>query len=78
MTVVGKSVARAFTDLYYLERASMFQVLARSTGAELRKIPDSVREATREQMRKELPLIGERHFSALRRMLDREEPEFRS
>ena len=77
VTVVGKSVARAFTDLYYLERASMFQVLARSTGAELRKIPDSVREATREQMRKELPLIGERHFSALRRMLDREEPEFR-
>ena len=78
VTVVGKSVARAVTDLYYLERASMFQVLARSTGAELRKIPDSVREATREQMRKELPLIGGRHFSALRRMLDREEPEFRS
>ena len=76
--VTGESVARAFTDLYYLERASMFQVLARSTGGNLRQIPDSVREATRGQMNKELPLIGERHFSALRRILDREEPGYRS
>ena len=76
--VTGESVARAFTDLYYLERASMFQVLARSTGGNLRQISDSVREATRGQMNKELPLIGERHFSALRRILDREEPDYRS
>ena len=76
--VTGESVARAFTDLYYLERASMFQVLARSTGSNLRQISDSVRETTRGQMDKELPLIGERHFSALRRILDREEPDYRS
>ena len=76
--VTGETVARAFTDLYYLERASMFQVLARSTGSPLRKISDSVRETTRRQMGKELPLIGERHFSALRRILDREEPEYRN
>jgi len=76
--VTGESVARAFTDLYYLERASMFQVLARSTGSNLRQISDSVRETTRGQMDKELPLIAERHFSALRRILDREEPDYRS
>ena len=76
--VTGESVARAFTDLYYLERASMFQVLARSTGGNLRQISDSVRKATRGQMDKELPLIAERHFSALRRILDREEPDYRS
>jgi len=76
--VTGESVARAFTDLYYLERASMFQVLARSTGGNLRQISDSVRETTRGQMDKELPLIAERHFSALRRILDREEPDYRS
>jgi hypothetical protein len=56
----------------------MFQVLARSTGGNLRQISDSVREATRGQMDKELPLIGERHFNALRRILDREEPDYRS
>ena len=78
VVVTGESVARAFTDLYYLERASMFQVLARSTGGKLRQISAPVREATRGQMDKELPLIAERHFSALRRILDREEPDYRS
>ena len=78
VTVVGESVARAFTDLYYLERASMFQVLARSTGGKLRTISESVLAATRKQMNPELPLIADRHFKALRRILDREEPEYRS
>ncbi len=78
VTVVGESVARAFTDLYYLERASMFQVLARSTGGQLRTISESVLAATRKQMEPELPLIADRHFKALRRILDREEPEYRS
>ena len=78
VTVVGESVARAFTDLYYLERASMFQVLARSTGGKLRTISESVLAATRKQMNSELPLIADRHFKALRRILDREEPEYRS
>ena len=78
VTVVGESVARAFTDLYYLERASMFQVLARSTGGKLRTISESVLAATRKQMAPELPLIADRHFKALRRILDREEPEYRS
>lgn len=77
VTVVGESVARAFTDLYYLERASMFQVLARSTGGKLRTISESVLAATRKQMNSELPLIADRHFKALSRILDREEPEYR-
>jgi ribulose-5-phosphate 4-epimerase/fuculose-1-phosphate aldolase len=77
VTVVGESVARAFTDLYYLERASMFQVLARSTGGKLRTIRESVLAATRKQMNSELPLIADRHFKALSRILDREEPEYR-
>ncbi|MDP6136873.1 MAG: aldolase [Arenicellales bacterium] len=77
VTVVGESVARAFTDLYYLERASMFQVLARSTGGKLRTISESVLAATRKQMNSELPLIADRHFKALGRILDREEPEYR-
>ena len=78
VTVVGESVARAFTDLYYLERASMFQVLARSTGGQLRTISEQVLATTRKQMRSELPLIADRHFKALSRILDREEPEYRS
>ena len=75
--VTGPDVASAFTDLYYLERAAMFQVLARSTGDELRTISESVREKAREQFAVDRPLLAERHFKALRRILDREEPEYR-
>ena len=75
--VTGADVASAFTDLYYLERAAMFQVLARSTGGTLRAIPDSVREKAREQFAVDRPPLAERHFSALRRILDREEPQYR-
>ncbi len=77
VVVTGPSIARAFTDLYYLERAAMFQVLARSTGGRLRRIPEAVQERTEQQMRGDLPRLAERHFTALMRILDREEPEYR-
>ena len=76
--VTGRSVADAFSDLYYLERAAMFQVLARSTGGTLRDIDDTIVKRTAEQMAVELPKLADRHFSALRRILDREEPEYRT
>jgi hypothetical protein len=43
----------------------------------LRTIRESVLAATRKQMNSELPLIADRHFKALGRILDREEPEYR-
>lgn len=75
--VAGPDVGAAFTDLYYLERAATFQVLARSTGGKLRTIPEPVLRKTREQMAVDRPLLAERHFKALRRILDREEPQYR-
>ncbi|MGE0715997.1 MAG: aldolase [Alphaproteobacteria bacterium] len=74
----GPSIARAFNDLYYLERAAMFQVHAGADGKELRTISDEVRARTRQQMAGELDPLAERHFGALKRILDREEPEYRS
>ena len=74
VVVTGPDVASAFTDLYYLERAAMFQVLARSTGGALRTIPERVRRKAREQFVVDRPLLAERHFKALRRILDQEEP----
>src|SRR3546814_20472307 len=51
--VTGPSVAQAFDDLYYLERAARVQVLARSTGLPLRRIPeDVVRRPAREKIGK--------------------------
>ncbi|MGH9847094.1 MAG: aldolase, partial [Blastocatellia bacterium] len=44
--VSGDSVARAFDDLYYLERACQAQVLAESTGKKLKIVPDSIAAMT--------------------------------
>lgn len=64
--VTGPSVAWAFDDLYFLERACMLQVLAMSTGKPLKPIAPHVAVRTARQM------DGERqqsdlHLAALRR-----------
>jgi ribulose-5-phosphate 4-epimerase/fuculose-1-phosphate aldolase len=75
--VTGSTVGEAFNDLYYLERACMFQVHAKSTGGKLRRIGDNVRARVMGQMETERLAVADRHFKALRRILDREEPEYR-
>lgn len=74
VTVVGQSVAEAFDDLYYLELACRNQVLALSTGRALKRIPDGLITKTAEQWRQ--CWEPETHFAALRRILDREEPDY--
>jgi ribulose-5-phosphate 4-epimerase/fuculose-1-phosphate aldolase len=74
--VVGTSIAEAFDSLYYLERACRLQVLARMMGGKLRAVrPEVVREACR-MMRADAPKYAGAHFSALKRILDREEPAY--
>jgi ribulose-5-phosphate 4-epimerase/fuculose-1-phosphate aldolase len=74
--VVGETVADAFDSMYYLERASRLQVLARSTGGKLRSVrPEVVRTAYR-MMREDAPKYAEAHFGALKRILEREEPGY--
>jgi ribulose-5-phosphate 4-epimerase/fuculose-1-phosphate aldolase len=70
--VCGDSVARAFDDLYYLERACMVQVLAQSTGKSLRAVPTSIAAMTARQIAEDKQYLL--HFEALKRMLDHEEP----
>lgn len=73
VTVVGASVAWAFDDLYYLERACMHQALAvqMAGGQPLRRIPEALAKKVGEQ------IAGERQqsdmfFKAVQRTLDRE------
>ena len=71
----GASVGAAFDDLYYLERACRNQVLALSTGAPLKQVrADEVRRTRAEFDR--YAGHGEVHFAALKRLLDREEPDY--
>ena len=68
--IVGApSVALAFDDLYYLERASRQQVLALQTGQSLSEIPGQVVELTSRQIRKDLELNADKHFQALARVM---------
>jgi ribulose-5-phosphate 4-epimerase/fuculose-1-phosphate aldolase len=74
--VVGPSVAEAFDLMYYLERACRLQVLARSTGGKFRAVrPEVVRETYR-LILADTPAYANAHFSALKRLLDRAEPDY--
>jgi ribulose-5-phosphate 4-epimerase/fuculose-1-phosphate aldolase len=75
IVTTGPSVAAAFDDLYYLERACRNQVLALSTGRPLKRVPaDEVLRTRAEFDRYEDQ--AELHFAALKRILDREEPDY--
>jgi ribulose-5-phosphate 4-epimerase/fuculose-1-phosphate aldolase len=76
--VTGSTVARTFTDLYYLERAAQVQIMAASDGSRLRTIAEDVQRKAAQQMAGEQDELAERHFGALRRILDKEEPEYRN
>ncbi len=69
VVVSAASVAMAFDDLYYLERACRQQVLAMSTGLSLQIIPDDVVEQTAKQIRRDSEHFAEQHFTALKRVI---------
>ncbi|MDT4792534.1 Decarboxylase NovR [compost metagenome] len=74
--VAATSVAQAFDDLYYFERACETYITALSTGRPLRIASEEVARKTARQWL-DYPDFAERHFTALRRILDREEVEYR-
>ena len=78
--VLAGSIAKAWDDLFYLERAAEAEVLALSTGRKLQPVPADVLARTNAQMRGN---GGNRnsarlHLESVKRLLDREQPEYRS
>ncbi len=71
--VSGATVAQAYDDLYYLERAAMVQVLAMQTGRPLHNIDDALAQRTIDQMAGESQQAA-LHFESLKRLLDRDAP----
>jgi len=76
LMVTAPSVAQAFDDLFYFERAARTLVTAYSTGRPLRVLPDEVAEKTARQW-EELP-SADRHFAELMAILDEQEPDYRN
>ncbi|ATR82921.1 hypothetical protein CS390_10325 [Pseudomonas sp. HLS-6] len=74
--VLGPSIAEAWDDLYYLERAAEVQLKAMASGRPLQRVPHEVASAACRQM-----LIGNAesarlHLESVKRQLMRTEPEF--
>ena len=65
VTVGGESVAVAYDDLYYLERACRQQVLAQSIGLPLKIIEHDVLQETRRQIDEIRVDSAEKHYRAL-------------
>lgn len=74
--VVGPSVGHALNDLYYLERSAKAQIVAMSTGRPLRRIRQDIAEATFQQMQSDRDDQAHHHLAAIKRILDREEPDY--
>ncbi|MCP4328054.1 MAG: hypothetical protein GY791_06410 [Alphaproteobacteria bacterium] len=74
--VFGRSVAHAFDELYYFERACETYIAALSTGRPLRIASDEVARKTAQQWL-DYPEISTRHFDALRAILDEEDAGYR-
>ena len=75
--VLAPSIAEAWDDLYYLERAAEAQVLAMSTGRKVLPVAPEVAKATYEQMRGGDADSARMHLQSLRRQLDQDEPQYR-
>jgi ribulose-5-phosphate 4-epimerase/fuculose-1-phosphate aldolase len=67
---LGPTVARAYDDLYFLERVAKTQLLAASSGRPLALLSEPMLEATSRQSTYERLNLGyaENHFAALKRL----------
>lgn len=78
VVVTAATVAKAFDDLYYLERAAQVQTIAKAHGKPFRQIPQQMVEQTARQIADESDLTQVMaHFDSIKRMLDRDEPGWR-
>ena len=82
ITTLGVTIADAYDRLYYLERAAQVQIYAMWTGQPLKQLPAAVVEKTKRDIGGAVfydgPSPAQRHFHALKRILDRNEPDYKN
>jgi ribulose-5-phosphate 4-epimerase/fuculose-1-phosphate aldolase len=86
VTTFGATVAEAYDRLYYIERVAQVQIYAMWTGQRLKQMPQPIVERTaslngqdpsaQAKFPKYDPPPAVRHFDALKRILDRKEPDY--
>ena len=77
--VVGNSIARAFDELFYFERACQNYIVALTTQKPLRIASDAVAEKTARQWEEYMDKVGfcDAHLREVRAILEREEPDYK-
>ncbi len=73
--VAGATVAEAYDELYYFERACQTLVLAYSTGRPLNVLPHEMAERTARDW-EAYPSYGAAHFDEMKRILDAEGSDY--
>jgi ribulose-5-phosphate 4-epimerase/fuculose-1-phosphate aldolase len=74
--VIGPTVAAAFDDLYYFERAAETLLTCYASGKALRIVPDAVAALTERQWR-DYGQLAIDHLENVKAILDAEEPTYR-
>lgn len=74
--VIGASVAAAFDELYYFERAAQNLLTCYAAGKPLRIVSDEIARLTERQWR-DYGQLAIDHFDNLKAILDQEDPSYR-
>ena len=77
VSVIGETVADAFENLYYLEKACKTMVLAYSTGQPLNVMNDDLAEQTAASW-DAFKGQGAAHFDQLKATLDKQQPDYKT
>jgi ribulose-5-phosphate 4-epimerase/fuculose-1-phosphate aldolase len=82
VATIGATIAEAYDRLYYLERVAQVQLYAMWTGRPLKQVPRQVVNTMVAEFRDGRLYGGKKpsqwHFEALKRILDRKEPDYKN
>ena len=82
VATVGATCAEAYDRLYYVERVAQVQLYAMWTGKPLKHLPQKVVEQSIKEFQGGRNYGGKKpaiwHFEALKRILDRNEPDYKN
>jgi len=75
---VGETIAKAFDELYYFEKACETYITALSTDKELNVVDDKVAEKTAQEWENYPVNMGEQHLKEIRIILDNEDSSYKN
>ena len=74
---IGQTVAQAFDELFYFEKACETYITALSTQKELKIVNDEVAEKTAQECENYSTDLGDLHLKAIRSILDKEDSSYK-